>query len=558
MQTIKKIFLYIIAFFKSLFSLFKSNSKNKTAKNPPIATNQQATKSSTNQSLINTTNIDTTNNLISPNTSEQYLNDLIDDYLLNKKEINPHKVSLPIKNQIDTFKAEVAKPLIPLIKEPNFKQVLSTTIEDYLLKKPIKPSLNQPAKSKVINITPLNKTLSILEQTIKQNPKPSTLPLLPPRPIKILNNQQLASLKTVTTSNSITEPTFQLKEEVIHNEPTTPSSESKAIPIPPINESIPTSQSEEIPKPDSTTKPPKKEISESKIIAEPLIIPDHNEEITKLTKSIEEPNPNFDLITKKINNLLTKIDDYILLNESKMSKKQLANLEAQKNKLKKLKINMQTKKENQIQKAEDDLAATLEINTLKKLEIEFQNISFQDNEELKNILDPNYQKLTTMSPTEINKLESTMIKIRLQKILNLLTMPSILLFPFIKNRYFRIFSISLFINYHFNFIGRVLSREPIINPQNELQALHNGKEALNASLEKTYDNIMYLDILEKDILHKYPSLINDQQFLNQLNHLRTMLNNQYEKLIQESDTIDIRHTRLLNQIKTLKRYKKVS
>ncbi len=550
MKILKKIFIYLIAFLKSIFNLFKPTNKAiDKVNNKQVPSTTSITKDAQLKQAISTSNIDTTN----ANNYIAYLDHLIDDYLIEKKHYDLAALSITNKTELSTLKEQVIPTLSPHLTNPELPKLVQETVDNYL---DIHP-LVTPHKQKVIAVVPVsNLDAPHVKENIQLPPKEKTLDDAPVDATLSFDND--ASPKLTELNDDIVIETHPdepippiedvakpLEVPVIESVTVDQHLEKEAVP-PKVETKIETKVEDKV-----EDKPKEPKDLKEKVKEPPIVIPDLEPKIKQLTNQIDNPKEqDLSPLTNQINKLLNDLEDFLLLHEKSLSQEELAKLNKQKEKLRSLKQRIQNQEKVKTQMAEDELATTIEQDTIKQLRDTYQAQTLEDELEIKKLL--NLQN----SP-DITKIETYLLKQRVQKIINLLVTPSLVLFPFIKNRYFRTFSISFFIAHHLGFMNQVLIKDPAI-PYQELDNISKGKDALKSSLDKTYDNILTLDILENKIFTKYPHLQYDEEFTSQLAYLHNLLNNHYEQLIEQTDIIDIRHARLLRQIKTLKRKRQIS
>ena len=137
----------------------------------------------------------------------------------------------------------------------------------------------------------------------------------------------------------------------------------------------------------------------------------------------------------------------------------------------------------------------------------------------------------------------------------MLELPTLLALPFVRNKYFLYFTAGMLINNHFDFISAIFRRKEKRYEAIDLTPIKNGKNALEESLDITYRNIMYLDMLEEEVLAKYPNLVNDKEFTAYIEKIRTKLNKNYERLEKKQKMVEKYIYKVNKKNKVLKKYK---
>ena len=253
-------------------------------------------------------------------------------------------------------------------------------------------------------------------------------------------------------------------------------------------------------------------------------------EKSKLEKQPEFEDKNYDELLLRIESMLKEIEKIKTLNLKPEDKKEILIKEM---KLKNLQNNIEAKKiaDLESEKAlleenitEEEIKGLLE--NLKKLHLEHQ---IDLNEHLIN----KAEDLENLSKEKVEKIEKELIKIKLKKASKSLELPSLILLPFIRNRYFFLFTVGIFINNHFKLLDYLLKHKSLPFTPPELEHLKKGSDSLEEALNLTVTNLSYLNFLEQNILSKYPELSLDEEYLLYINKLRYSLLKNEEKLLKK-------------------------
>ena len=183
------------------------------------------------------------------------------------------------------------------------------------------------------------------------------------------------------------------------------------------------------------------------------------------------------------------------------------------------------------------------------------------NQYLEHLIDLNEKLLTkvedleNLSKEQITKIEKELIKLKIKKACKSLELPSLLLLPFIRNRYFFGFTAALFIYNHLNFLNSILRHKSIMYEDSRLAYIKKGSDALEEALKLTTNNLIYLTTLEEEILSKYPELSLDEEYLTYMNKLKYTLIMNQERTLKKKKMI--KKYNLKYQVKVRKLKKKI-
>ena len=275
----------------------------------------------------------------------------------------------------------------------------------------------------------------------------------------------------------------------------------------------------------------------------------------KLEEKREFEDKNYDELLLRVENLLKEIEKIKTLNLKPEDKKQVL---ASESKLKNLQNNIENKKAVDLEAektlleeniTEEEITGLLE--NLKKLHLEHQ---IDLNEHLIN----KAEELENLSKEKVEKIEKELIKIKLKKASRSLELPTLILLPFIRNRYFFMFTAAIFVNNHLNILDNFLKHKSVPYTPPLLEHIKKGSDSLEEALNLTVTNLSYLNYLEQNILSKYPELSLDEEYLLYINKLRYSLLKNEEKLLKKKQTIEKYNLKYQIKIRKLKKKKKVA
>ncbi len=278
-------------------------------------------------------------------------------------------------------------------------------------------------------------------------------------------------------------------------------------------------------------------------------------EESKFEKQVEFEDKNYDELLLRIESMLKEIEKIKTLNLKPEDKKKILIKEL---KLKNLQSNIESKKTADLEKekklleeniTEEEIAGLLE--NLKKLHLDHQ---IDLNEHLIN----KAEDLENLSKEQVERIEKELIKIKLKKASRCLELPTLILLPFIRNRYFFMFTAGIFVNNHFKLLDYLLKHKSVAYTPPELEHLKKGSDSLEEALNLTNTNLSYLNYLEQNILSKYPELSLDEEYLLYINKLRYSLLKNEEKLLKKKQTIKKYNLKYQIKIRKLKKKKKAA
>lgn len=285
----------------------------------------------------------------------------------------------------------------------------------------------------------------------------------------------------------------------------------------------------------------KKEQKENEKLKEITII-----DITKIEKAIEKLLNRATKSLEKENTLSKDYDE--VLKELEKKERELKELlqkslkENQKNKIKtelqkitKMKNFLTFKKEEELENIQISLEESLTPEEKDRILEECMKWNHEITEEIQKKLVLEIENKTQL---EIRKLEKEIMKKQLQKISNVLSFPILLSIPFIKNKYYRMFTGGIFVFQSLNWIQSLLFRVPNTEMLPNLTAIKSGRDALEEYANSFIRNKEMFKNLKKEMLEKYPELIQDMEFLSLISSVEYNLEIEYQKCIEQTQVVN--------------------
>lgn len=265
---------------------------------------------------------------------------------------------------------------------------------------------------------------------------------------------------------------------------------------------------------------------------------------------------DYDSLENKIDQALERIEMFIVMNESKLTKEQIEKLNLEKEKLQRTKEKINKQREFDIEVEKQHLEDKIANRELIGLQEELQRRELENQILMNNLMINNLEDLEHMTSARAREIEKKLLKLKLKEACRALSIPSLFALPFVRNKYFFFFTIGLFVNRNLGFIGNVFRRQNINSQEADLDNLVQGKDALNGALDMMRENLDYLDVLEQQALSRYPELAKDSEYLLYLRSLRHKLTANYNRLNRRQFTIDRLIYKTRKNVKVLKRKKK--
>ena len=262
---------------------------------------------------------------------------------------------------------------------------------------------------------------------------------------------------------------------------------------------------------------------------------------------------DYDEQEKKINQMLDKISDTRIKYDKKLTEEQKERLKKQEEKLRGAKDKLELSREKDIAFEKKELDSTIkeiEIEGLKK-EVDAMHLEYQM--ETNNDLLKKMDKLEGITKEQVAKMDRKILMSRFNKASFLLEMASLLAFPFVRNKYFRLFTIGLVVDNHLGFAHAFLNRKANRAQPVDLEGIRKGQDALDSAIDLAYKDLVQLDYIEEQALSRYPELADDPAYQASITRVRNNLTNQFNKLQNKQDTMERIFTKGRKQKKTLKR-----
>ena len=276
------------------------------------------------------------------------------------------------------------------------------------------------------------------------------------------------------------------------------------------------------------------------------------EQENKNLTNLDFEDKNYEEILFKIDLLLKQIEDSLKLNLKPDDKNKLLIKEKE---LKGIKNNIEKSKEKDIEQEKNELEENIKEEELLSLQKALQNLYLEHQIDLNEHMLNKAEDLENLSKEKLAKVEKELIKSRLKKASITLELPSILLLPFMRNRYFLLFTMGILINNHFNILDHLLKHQSVSYTPPELEHIKKGSDALENALNETRINLSYLNNLEQTILTKYPELSLDEEYLLYINKLRFKLLKNEEKMLKKKKMIQKYNLKYQIKIRKLKKKK---
>lgn len=508
------VFKIIFIFLGNLIVLFWPSSKSTSSQsNPPKTSSKKefpkkvkSPKDEETSSPVNPSSRDHYKDYTKEKTPEEQLEELFDECVyklkLRKKDSDPikEKVIKEIKEQIE--KKEIKKDKVPKKMEEKITEELATKKKNLQTDPPIKEEKKNSYSKKEVQ-SPKEKAQP--QKEVKSSEKKSEKNVFIPLP------------QEKQDTNFISK-TFQQEPPKIAKAPEESNEEELLTPI----EEIAISSSISMINP---------LISQNLEFTQEILPPKEPLQAKTLETTLEEkPLPP---IEKEIEVLIEK-------EELKKEVKQEKNKEVPKEK-------KPPQEEEKKQEIDEDKEA-LESPILQEEKEKFQELLEQKH--LEEQLELNEQILNK-TPSEVKIMEKKLMKDRLKKASRVLEFPFLSGLPFIRNKFFLSFGLGVIVSKHLDFIQTLLTHQPKEYQPMNLEEIKTGKEALEYAIFKTEENINQLFYLEQEMFQKCPELVEDEEFIKQINRLKLNLYKSEKKLRKKEEKLGILY--LKGQKRVLKR-----
>ena len=260
-----------------------------------------------------------------------------------------------------------------------------------------------------------------------------------------------------------------------------------------------------------------------------------NNQMIKLTKIEIQKEDLMDKNYEKMEELLDeRIKEIEFFLQKNLSSIQKTKLENELIKLKETKKQLYFYKEKDIEELRISLEENIPVEELLIISEKLRKLTEMEELDRKKAL---IKKTEKKAEKEIQEIEKKLIKESFKKTLRRLEIPLFLSFPFIKNKHFRKFVSGLFLFRTFGFIKNLLFGITDIEEFEDLSYIKRGSDALKESITLTEKNIGTFLNLKNETFRKYPELLQDKDFINDMKTLEQKLKNNYEKLLQQEKTV---------------------
>ncbi len=239
-----------------------------------------------------------------------------------------------------------------------------------------------------------------------------------------------------------------------------------------------------------------------------------------------------------------KIDVYtekkieVLTNEIKsksLPKETVTQKEKEIKKLQNTKKEIEFLKDEELETIRKDIEYEVTIREKEIVLDELNSIKKNNDEKMKSLeLDEKIPKINAY----LDNYKEYLIRQEISHTLNKLTTPLILAFPFIKNKYFRLFTGSVFLYNSFHFMKSLLGGPRNMNNPLDLTTIKTGMDALNSYGDYLKINLNSFYKLKEEISLKYPHLMNDEEFVKEINKIEKILNAKEQKYLKDKEKLN--------------------
>lgn len=264
------------------------------------------------------------------------------------------------------------------------------------------------------------------------------------------------------------------------------------------------------------------EVENNKIIENATLECQKEEFIDKNYEQVEK------LLEEKIADIEKKLQKSLTELQKKTLKRELE-------KLKETKQKVYLFKEKDIEELRISLEENIPLEELMLVTDKLNKLTEDEEIKRKEIL---YKDIENKTNKEMQEMEKVLIKESYKRALRRLELPLFLSFPFIKNKHFRRFVSGLFLFRTFGFIKNIIFGFPDTYEPLDLSYIQKGSDALIESINLTEKNRASFQHLKQATLLKYPELMRDEAFMNDINKLEENLKKNYEKLLKQEQLVN--------------------
>lgn len=256
---------------------------------------------------------------------------------------------------------------------------------------------------------------------------------------------------------------------------------------------------------------------------------------SKIEISKEElEDKDYHALENEINSLLDKItiEKRKTNNSENLNKLNKLELEVQD-----FKDNLNKKKISDINKEKDILESGIHISELYGLQTELKNIHLDNKKSLREFSLENIEDLNFLDIKEANTIQKELLLRELKKAVKATKKPYLLNLPFIRNRYFRLFTSGMLVKNHLKMFENILKKKNSNYRESNFNNMINGNVALNGALSLTLRNLNRLNYLEEMTKERFPDLAHNQDYILYVNDLKNSLLSQEEKMLRKKKII---------------------
>ena len=239
-----------------------------------------------------------------------------------------------------------------------------------------------------------------------------------------------------------------------------------------------------------------------------------------------------------------KIDVYtekkieVLTNEIKsksLPKEKVIQKEKEIKKLQNTKKEIEFLKDEELETIRKDIEYEVTIREKEMVLDELNNIKKNNEEKIKSLeLDEKIPKINAY----LDNYKEYLIRQEISHTLNKLTTPLIFTFPFIKNKYFRLFTGGVFLHNSFHFMKSLLGGPRKDVYPLDLTTIKTGMDALNSYGDYLRINQSSFYKLKEEISLKYPHLMNDEEFVKEITKIEKILNAKEQKYLKDKEKLN--------------------
>ena len=239
-----------------------------------------------------------------------------------------------------------------------------------------------------------------------------------------------------------------------------------------------------------------------------------------------------------------KIDVYtekkieVLTNEIKsksLPKEEVTQKEKEIKKLQNTKKEIEFLKDEELETIRKDIEYEVTIREKEMVLDELNNIKKNNEEKIKSLeLDEKIPKINAY----LDNYKEYLIRQEISHTLNKLTTPLILTFPFIKNKYFRLFTGGVFLHNSFHFMKSLLGGPRKDVYPLDLTTIKTGMDALNSYGDYLRINQSSFYKLKEEISLKYPHLMYDEEFVKEITKIEKILNAKEQKYLKDKEKLN--------------------